>query len=190
MTNIALFASGSGTNAENIINYFENHTCIKAGLVLTNNPEAGVIERAKRRHVPVQVFNRQDFREASTITEKLSEYHIRFIVLAGFLWLIPDYLIQAFPQRIVNIHPALLPAYGGKGMYGMHVHRAVVDNKEQQSGITIHEVNNEYDRGRILFQATCAVTPNDTPESVAAKVHLLEYAHFPKVIEQWIVQQL
>ncbi len=187
MYTIALFASGSGTNAENLINYFNNHPKINVKLILTNNPKAGVIERAQRANIPVHIFSRSDFYDTPAVIQKLREYGISHLVLAGFLWLIPDSLIAQFPKHIVNIHPALLPAYGGKGMYGMNVHRAVIGNKEKQSGITIHEVNNEYDRGRILFQATCDVTPDDTPDTLAAKIHQLEYAHFPKVVEQWVM---
>ncbi|MDR2358626.1 MAG: phosphoribosylglycinamide formyltransferase [Prevotellaceae bacterium] len=183
---LALFASGAGTNVENIINYFNPPTKnITVGAVFANNPHAGAIERAQRAGIPVHIFNRNDFYHTGNVLEKLQEYRIDAIVLAGFLWLAPDRLIQLFPHRILNIHPALLPAYGGKGMYGMHVHRAVIANRERESGITIHEVNSEYDSGKIIFQTACAITPGDTPETLAAKVRRLEYQHFPRVIEEW-----
>ena len=185
---LALFASGSGTNVENIINYFKQATKknVNIGAVCVNNPHAGVIERAQRANIPVYIFDRNDFYHTENVLEKLQEYRVDAIVLAGFLWLVPNRLIQLFPHRILNIHPALLPAYGGKGMYGMHVHRAVIANQERQSGITIHEVNGEYDRGKIIFQTDCAVTPGDTPETLAAKVHQLEYQYFPRIIEDWV----
>jgi phosphoribosylglycinamide formyltransferase-1 len=187
MSILALFASGSGTNVENIINYFKQATKKKVniGVVCVNNPHAGVIERAQRANIPVYIFDRNDFYHTENVLEKLREYRVDAIVLAGFLWLVPDNLLQRFPRRILNIHPALLPAHGGKGMYGMHVHRAVVANQERQSGITIHEVNGEYDRGKIIFQAACAVMSGDTPETLAVKVHQLEYLHFPRIIEEW-----
>ena len=187
MINIAIFASGSGTNAENLINYFKEHVNIRIRLILTNNSQAGVIERAQVAKVPVHVFNRQEFYDTENVLEKLKEYAVDYIVLAGFLWLIPTSLIENFSQHILNIHPALLPKYGGKGMYGMNVHRAVIENNENQSGITIHEVDKEYDRGQIIFQATCDILPDDTPESLAAKIHELEYQHFPAIVENWIV---
>jgi phosphoribosylglycinamide formyltransferase-1 len=186
MNIIALFASGSGTNVENIINYFKQSSKINIGVVFVNNPHAGVIERATRANVPVHLFDRTDFYDTQKVWSALQEYRVNYVVLAGFLWLLPDSLVHHFPRRILNIHPALLPAYGGKGMYGMHVHRAVVAGKESQSGITIHEVNGEYDRGTVIFQAVCPVAPNDTPESLAAKVHELEYLHFPRIIEEWV----
>jgi phosphoribosylglycinamide formyltransferase-1 len=187
MSILALFASGSGTNVENIIKYFKSAgKNINIGAVFVNNPHAGVIERARRENVPVHVFDRHDFYHTENVQKKLHAYHIDAIVLAGFLWLAPARLIQLFPHRILNIHPALLPAYGGKGMYGMHVHRAVIASHERQSGITVHEVNGEYDSGKIIFQAACAITPGDTPESLAEKVHQLEYRYFPRVIEEWV----
>ncbi|MDR0694120.1 MAG: phosphoribosylglycinamide formyltransferase, partial [Prevotellaceae bacterium] len=184
---LALFASGAGTNVENIINYFNPPTKnITVGAVFVNNPHAGVIERAQRAGISVHTFCRNDFYHTDNVLEKLRECRINAIVLAGFLWLAPDRLLQSFPHRVLNIHPALLPAYGGKGMYGMHVHRAVIANRERKSGITIHEVNSEYDSGKIIFQTACDVTPGDTPEILAAKIHQLEYQHFPRVIEEWV----
>ncbi|MDR3350054.1 MAG: phosphoribosylglycinamide formyltransferase [Prevotellaceae bacterium] len=187
MFTLALFASGAGTNVENIINYFNRPAKnITIGTVFVNNSHAGVIERAQRANIPVHIFNRNDFYHTDSVLKELQECRINAIVLAGFLWLVPEKLIQLFPQRILNIHPALLPAYGGEGMYGMRVHRAVIANREQKSGITIHEVNSEYDSGKIIFQAACDVTPTDTPDTLATKIHQLERQHFPRVIEEWI----
>ncbi|MDR2362399.1 MAG: phosphoribosylglycinamide formyltransferase [Prevotellaceae bacterium] len=186
MNFISVFASGSGSNAENLTVYFKKHPSIRVGLILTNNPKAGVIDRARLAGVPVKIFNRHDFYESGTVLAALREYRTAYIVLAGFLWLAPDYLLEKYP--VLNIHPALLPAYGGKGMYGMHVHRAVIAGRETQSGITIHEVDSEYDNGRILFQAACPVAPDDTPERLAARIHELEYRYFPHVVEKWITE--
>ena len=182
MNNIILFASGSGTNVENIVNFFRSDPEINVSHVLTNKPDAYVIQRAKKLGIPVNVFNRQDFYKDNTILDFLLKNAPDLIVLAGFLWLIPSDIITSFPGKIINIHPALLPKYGGKGMYGSKVHKAVVDNKETESGITIHYVNEKYDEGNIIFQAKCEILPDDTPENVAEKVHKLEYEHFPKVI--------
>lgn len=180
---IAVFASGSGSNAENIFNYFKNNARVELALILTNNPSTGVIERAERLAIPYRVFNKQEFTESNRIVELLHQHQIDLVVLAGFLWLIPEHLIKAFPDKIINIHPALLPKYGGKGMYGDRVHKAVVSNHEKESGITIHLVNEDYDKGKILFQATCEVLATDTYKEVANKIHALEYEYFPKVIE-------
>ncbi|WP_258102706.1 phosphoribosylglycinamide formyltransferase [Marinoscillum sp. MHG1-6] len=182
--NIAIFASGSGSNAERIIKEFEG-TLLKPCVVFCNKPNAFVLERSKKLGVPAVVFNREEF-SSENFLDKLSAFKIDFIVLAGFLWKVPEYLIKAYPNKIINIHPALLPKYGGKGMYGSHVHEAVVANGEQETGITIHLVNENYDEGRHIFQAKCPVTPNDTPETVASKIHELEYEHFPAVIAQYI----
>lgn len=183
MKNIAIFASGSGSNAENIANYLKgNHTDINISLILTNNPKAFVLERAKKLEIPSLVFSRTDFYESDKIIQALKE--IDLIVLAGFLWLVPVELVKAFPNKIINIHPALLPNYGGKGMYGMRVHEAIVENKEVETGITIHYVNEAYDEGQIIIQEKCSVESSDTPETVAQKVHELEYEHFPKTIAQ------
>jgi len=187
MKNIALFASGSGSNVENIANYFQNDSTIKVSLVLTNNPNAFVVNRAKRLGLDCHVFNKQDFLETTKIVTLLQEYRIDLIVLAGFLLKVPVYLIKAFPNKIINIHPALLPKYGGKGMYGINVHRAVVAAKEKETGITIHYVNEKYDEGKIIFQATCIVEPADTAEDVAQKIHALEFANFPKEIAKILV---
>jgi phosphoribosylglycinamide formyltransferase 1 len=185
MKKIALFASGSGSNVENIAHFFKNNKYVQPYLVLCNNPKAFVINRAAKLNIPVLVFNKQQFYDTDFIIQQLKFNEIDIIVLAGFLWLIPPSLIEAFPNRIINIHPALLPKYGGKGMYGMKVHQAIIDNKEKESGITIHLVNEEYDKGKILFQAKCNVTPDDKAESVATKVHDLEYKHFPEQIEKF-----
>ncbi|MDR3235209.1 MAG: phosphoribosylglycinamide formyltransferase [Prevotellaceae bacterium] len=185
MIHIAIFASGSGSNAENLIRYFANHPRVRINLVLSNSPAAFVLERAKNLRVPSLVFSKTDFYGSDTVLKQLQEYRIDRLVLAGFLWLIPENLLAAFPKRIINIHPALLPKYGGRGMYGMHVHRAVVAAAETETGITIHSVDAEYDRGEVIFQARCAVQSGDTPETVAAKVHELEYKYFPEVVEKW-----
>ena len=182
MNKIAIFASGSGTNAENIIKFFKENKKIEISLIFSNNKNAYIIQRAINHRIKYHIFSRPEFYQSQKVIELLKENKIDFIVLAGFLWLIPDDLIDAYPNKIINIHPALLPKYGGKGMYGMHVHESVVANKEIESGITIHYVNKEYDKGNIIFQAKCDVLPGDTANDVAKKVHELEYAHFPNVI--------
>lgn len=182
---IALFASGSGTNAQNIIEYFSENESVVIDSLWTNNPEAFALERAKKFGISTFVFSRDEFRNTNKVVEELQKRKVNLIVLAGFLWLIPANLIQNF--RIINIHPALLPKYGGKGMYGMKVHKTVVENKDSESGISIHFVNENYDDGEIIFQAKCAVLPNDLPEDVANKVHQLEYKYFPEVIEKILV---
>lgn len=182
MNRIAILASGSGSNAENIVNYFMDSQGVKTVLFATENPKAFVIERAKKLGVNCEVFSMDTFRNGDFINV-LNSYKVDFIILAGFLKLVPEYLINAYPNKIVNIHPALLPKYGGKGMYGNKVHEAVIANKEVESGITIHYVNNNYDEGGIIFQAKCSIDKNDTPETLAQKIHKLEYEHYPKVIE-------
>lgn len=184
MKNIALFASGSGTNAENITGYFSKSESVNVAVVFSNNRNAGVHARVNRLGIPSFVFSRDEFVEGVPVLAKLMEYEVDFIVLAGFMNKVSDVLLKAFPGKIVNIHPALLPKYGGKGMYGMHVHEAVVAAGETESGITIHHVSENYDEGSIIFQAKCPLLPTDTPESVATKVHALEYAHYPRVIEE------
>lgn len=186
MKKIAIFASGSGSNAENIICFFAKNPEICVNSVFCNVPDAYVLERAKKYNIPTHVFDREAFRNPEKVFRQLKEEKIDFIVLAGFLWLLPDCITNAYPNRIVNIHPALLPAYGGKGMYGHHVHEAVIAAGEKESGITIHYVNNHYDEGAIIFQAKCPVLPGDTPDTLAARIHELEYAHFPRVIEEVI----
>lgn len=187
MNNIAIFASGAGSNAENLIHYFSGNSNIQVRLILTNRKEAGVIQRAQRLGVEVIVFDRDTFYNSREILNKLQAAQIDYLVLAGFLWLVPSYLLEAYPQRIVNIHPALLPLYGGKGMYGDRVHEAVVAAHESESGITIHHVNEHYDSGCIIAQYRVAVTPTDTPHEVAQKVHALEYQYYPQVVEQQIL---
>ena len=182
MKRIAIFASGSGTNAENIITYFQKNTKAKVVLVLSNNPKALVLERASKLGVQNGVFNKQQLNDSKWAIENLK--NLDLIVLAGFLWKFPEHLLENYKNKVVNVHPALLPKYGGKGMYGMHVHNAVVENKEAESGITIHYVNENYDKGAIIFQAKCAVNNTDTPSDVAAKIHQLEMTHFPKVVQQ------
>ena len=182
MKKLAIFASGSGTNAENIIRYFAAGDLARVELVLCNRPDAGVLTRAASLGVESIVFDRDTFYNSNRIVTLLLDRGIDYVVLAGFLWLVPASLIAAFPNRLVNIHPALLPKFGGKGMYGDRVHRAVVEAGETESGITIHRVNEHYDSGSILAQFRVPVEPTDTPEEVAAKVHALEYAHFPEVI--------
>jgi phosphoribosylglycinamide formyltransferase 1 len=183
---IAIFASGSGTNAEQIMQRFQKHVSIEVALVLSNKPDAFVLERAKKFGVPSKVFNRQQFRETGEVLNWLTENSITHIVLAGFMLLMPENIIQKFPNRIINIHPALLPKFGGKGMYGHHVHEAVKAAAEKETGITIHLVNEKYDEGKILFQASTALDLTDTPDTIANKVHALEYKHYPEQIEKWI----
>jgi len=182
---IAIFASGSGSNAENIINYFSGRPDISFSFILCNKKEAFVHERAKKLHIPSITFNKIQL-ENGEILSLLQKEEIDFIVLAGFLLKVPENILSAYPGKIINIHPALLPKYGGKGMYGMKVHEAVVANSEKESGITIHYVNERYDEGAIISQYRCEVSPNDSPDDVAQKVHALEYEYFPKVIEKII----
>ncbi len=183
MKKIAIFASGSGSNAENIFNYFRENNEVEISLILTNNPKAFVLERSKKLGVPSLVFDREQFSKSDYVVNQLKDQKIDFIVLAGFLWLIPQNLIDAYPEKMINVHPALLPKFGGKGMYGDNVHKAVVEANESETGITIHYVNENYDEGGIVFQAKTDVLPSDTPDDVASKVHALEYEHFPKVID-------
>ena len=187
MKRIAILASGSGTNAENIIKYFKNHPQILVTKVLSNKQDAKVLERAKRLDILNESFTRKDFVESEKVLNMLKD-EADFIILAGFLWKIPQNIIDAFPDKIINIHPALLPKYGGKGMYGMHVHEAVVANNETTSGITIHYVNENYDEGAIIFQENFEVLPTDNADDVAAKIHTLEYKNFPKIIEKVILE--
>ncbi len=185
-TNIAIFASGSGSNAENIINYFKNNAEIKIKLILSNKADAFVLERAKKHQVKSVVFSKEELDTTNNVLDTLKENDIHFIVLAGFLLKVPDNIVKHYPNKIVNIHPSLLPKYGGKGMYGERVHNAVVEAKETESGITIHYINERYDEGNTIFQAKCPVLLTDTPDDVAQKVHALEYKHFPEIIEELI----
>lgn len=184
MKHIALFASGSGSNAEKIADYFLTDADVNVALILSNNPKAGVIERARRLHIPVLLFDRTTFYNTSQVTELLLNQGIDLIVLAGFMWLMPADLVRAFPNRIINIHPALLPKFGGKGMYGHFVHEAVAAAGETESGITIHYVNEHYDEGQIIFQATCPVAESDTPDDIAHAVQALEHKHYPRIVAE------
>jgi phosphoribosylglycinamide formyltransferase 1 len=182
---IAIFASGKGSNAEEIIKYFKNHPSISVDLIVSNNPNALVLERARRHNIPCLVFDKKEFDDMAA--ERLASLNITHIVLAGFLWLIPSKLLKTFPDRIINIHPALLPKFGGKGMYGMKIHELVRSSNEKESGITIHLVDEKYDEGTILYQHKCEVTNADTPQQIADKVHQLEYTWYPKIIEKWVI---
>ena len=184
MNNIAIFASGSGSNAQAIIEHLRMLKKDSVKLILTNNPEAFVLERAKNLNVKSEIFTKNQFVNSDHVLNILEKENIQLIVLAGFLWLIPQNILQRYNKRIINIHPALLPKYGGKGMYGMRVHEAVVANGETETGITIHYVNEEYDKGEIILQAKCIVESNDSPDIVAQKIHTLEYEYFPKTIEK------
>jgi phosphoribosylglycinamide formyltransferase-1 len=183
---IAVFASGSGSNAEQLIRHFKEQAADvgEVALIVCNKPDAYVLERAKKWNVPFLLIDRELLYERTDeLIAMLKQHEIDFIVLAGFLWLIPPALIEAYPQRIVNIHPALLPRYGGKGMYGMHVHRAVIANREKESGITIHYVNEHYDEGQHIFQARLPIAEGTTPEQLAEQIHALEHRHYPQVVE-------
>lgn len=184
MKRIAILASGSGTNAEKLITHFRTKENAEVVLVLSNKPGAGVLERASQLQVEHRVFSRENFYGSTEVLDILKERKVDFLVLAGFLWLVPGYLLEAFPRKMVNIHPALLPKYGGKGMYGHHVHEAVIEAGEAESGITIHYVNTRYDEGNIIFQASCPVEKYDTADTLAARIHQLEHAHFPRVVEE------
>lgn len=179
---IVIFASGNGTNAENIINYFNKVPNVKVSHVFSNNAKAKVLQKAHFKNVSAGVFDRQSFYDSNEMLKLLQEIQPNLIVLAGFLWLIPTSLIKAFPNQIINIHPALLPKYGGKGMYGDHVHRAVLENKEEKSGISIHFVNEKYDEGLIIKQIEVELEAVDTLRTLRDKIHVLEYDNYPKVI--------
>lgn len=184
---IAIFASGTGTNAENIIRYFQTARCgIEVSLVVCNRPGAGVIVRAEALGVPVKVMPAAEIRDRALMLGVLDEYEIELIVLAGFLLMVPDFLLERYEGRIINIHPSLLPKFGGKGMYGRHVHEAVVAACETETGITIHHVTHRCDEGGVIFQATVPLDPNDTPATVESKVHALERQHFARVIREFI----
>lgn len=181
--NIAVFASGSGTNAENLFKYFANHPKVAVSLLVCSNPNAGVIDKAANHKIPVLVLDRENFYNSKVFMEVLSAQSIGFIVLAGFLWMVPSYLIGAFKNRIINIHPSLLPKYGGKGMYGAKVHQAVLQQQELESGITIHYVNEQYDEGEVIIQAKTIIEPNETVESLQRKIQQLEHKHLPEIVE-------
>ncbi len=184
MKNIVIFASGNGSNAQRIAEYFADQGSVAVTRIYSNKQDAYVLVRAKNLNIESRVFNRQEFYETDNVLNDLVKDNPDLIVLAGFLWKIPDPIVHRFNGKIINIHPALLPRYGGKGMYGSKVHQAVIDSGDEKSGITIHYVNEKYDEGRIIFQASCDVSSDDTPDSLAAKVHQLEYAHFPVQIEK------
>lgn len=188
MKRIAIFASGSGSNAQKILEHFEASKKIEITLIVCNKAEAGVVAVAEQKNIPVLIIERERFFRGDSYIPEFSKQQIDFIVLAGFLWKIPAALIQAYPSHIINIHPALLPGYGGKGMYGQKVHQAVIDNKEKESGITIHYVDEQYDHGSTIFQATCPVLKDDTSSSLALRIQLLEHEHYPKVIEELLAQ--
>jgi phosphoribosylglycinamide formyltransferase-1 len=181
-THIALFASGAGSNARKIIEFFQGSPQAEVSLIVCNKPEAGVLQIARNANIPYHLIQPSDLKEPGNLIRVLREYGINFIVLAGFLLKIPPALIQAFPKAIVNIHPALLPAYGGKGMYGHHVHEAVIRNADKESGISIHWVDEQYDHGQIIFQAKCPVLPTDEPDDLANRIHQLEHEHYPRII--------
>ncbi len=187
---LAIFASGTGSNARRIIEYFHDVPEVKVALVVSNKPEAGVLDVAREHHVPTVVVDRTSFYDTTDLLVLLRDHQVDFIVLAGFLWLIPTYLVQAFPRRIINIHPALLPRFGGKGMYGLHVHTAVQAAGDTETGLTIHFVNENYDEGDIIFQARCPVFPADTPTDIARRVLALEHEHFPPVIQRVIRHEI
>jgi phosphoribosylglycinamide formyltransferase-1 len=181
-TSIAIFASGSGTNALKLIEYFNDESSAQIALVISNRKKAGVLQIAQSHKIPTLVIDREYFYHSQALLKELGDRQIDFIILAGFLWLIPEYLLKAYPKKIVNIHPALLPKYGGKGMYGMNVHQAVWAAGEKESGITIHYVNERYDEGDIIFQAACQLSPDDNPDSIRNKVQALEHRYFPSVV--------
>lgn len=182
MKRIAIFASGSGTNAQRIIEYFSASKVIFIDSLWSNNENAYALIRAEKLGIETFTFDSDEFYRSNEILDRLYDHRIDMIVLAGFLWLVPRNLTELF--TVINIHPALLPKYGGKGMYGMNVHKAVLASKDKESGITIHRVNQDFDKGKIIFQATCPILPKDTPETLAARVHELEYQHYPRVIEE------
>lgn len=187
MINIAIFASGTGSNAVNLIQYYSGSTEIKIKLIVSNKEDAGIVKKAEDLRKSVQLISKDTLgKYLPSFIDFLKSEQVDLIVLAGFLLKIPEDLIRAFPNRIVNLHPSLLPAYGGKGMYGLNVHRAVLANKETKSGITVHYVNEEYDKGEIILQASCEVFPTDTPEILGERVHQLEYTHFPLAVDQVI----
>ena len=185
-TRIALFASGNGTNVQRIAEYFRNHATIEIAAVYCNKPDAYVLTRAENLKLPSRIFSKEELEEGVVMAMLIAD-HADWIVLAGFLWKIPENLLEAYPERIINVHPALLPKYGGKGMYGHHVHEAVIANREKESGITIHLVDEVYDHGAHLHQAKVTLDPDETPESLAAKIHLLEQEYFPVIIEKTIL---
>ena len=188
MKHIVIFASGSGSNAQQIAEYFSASNFARVIMIYSNRVDAYVLQRAYQMNIPTVVFGRTDFYDNSFVFEQLENLRPDLIVLAGFMWKIPEKIVHAFPKRIVNIHPALLPKYGGKGMYGSHVHRAVIENHEKESGISIHYVNENYDEGALIFQAACKVNDHDTAETLATKIHALEHKYYPTIIEQVLLR--
>ncbi len=190
MQHLAIFASGTGSNARKIIEYFRDAAEVKVALVVSNRRQAGVLDIAREHDIPTHITDRVSFYETEDVLTVLHEYEVDFIALAGFLWLIPPHLVRAFPRKIVNIHPALLPKFGGAGMYGQHVHTAVRAANEVESGITVHFVDEHYDEGDIIFQARCPVLPTDTPADIAHRVLALEHVHFPRVLQEVMNREL
>jgi phosphoribosylglycinamide formyltransferase-1 len=184
---LVIFASGSGSNAVNVCEHFKLHPTIEVSALFCNNPNAGVIAKMKAMNIPVEVFNRETFMQETAFLTLLQKYNPDMLALLGFLWKVPHYLVQAYPKKIINLHPALLPKFGGKGMYGLFVHKAVKEANETKTGITLHWVNEQYDEGEIIAQFTCNINHLDTVETIALKIHALEQAHVPKVIEQAMV---
>ena len=187
MKNICIFASGAGSNAKKIIEHFNNSTTVRVKLIVSNKSNAGVLDIAKQNNIRTLVIEKKVFYETDAVLKELAKNNIDLIVLAGFMLLVPPYLVQAYTNKIINIHLALLPSYGGKGMYGHHVHEAVIKNKEPKSGITIHYVNEHYDEGQIILQAECTIEPNDTADTLAEKIHKLEHANYAGVIEKILI---
>lgn len=185
-TRLALFASGNGSNVQRLSEYFQAHPSIEIAAIYCNKPDAFVVTRAENLGLPCRIFSKDELEEGEVMAMLIAD-HIDWIILAGFLWKIPENLIDAFPERIINVHPALLPKYGGKGMYGHHVHEAVIANKEKESGITIHLVDEVYDNGEHLYQAKVAIDANDTPQTLAEKIHGLEHQYFPTIVEKTIL---
>ena len=185
---LAVFASGGGSNTLNILGYFRNKNIAEITVLISNKKSAGILSNSQVSHVPKKVISRSEFYETDSVTKYLIQNHIDLIILAGFLWKIPDSLIKAFPNKIINIHPALLPKFGGKGMYGMHVHRAVFESGDVKSGMTIHYINERYDEGEMIFQATCDIADAGSPEEVASRVLRLEHKYYPQIIEQVLFQ--
>ncbi len=187
MKKIAILASGAGSNAQKIIDHFRDAAKVQVALIVCNKPGAGVLTIAEKENIPYLLIEKEKFFRGNAYVDELKAAGISFLILAGFLWKIPSALIIAYPERIINIHPALLPKYGGKGMFGHHVHQAVIDNKEKESGISIHFVDEQYDHGRIIFQASCPVLKNDTADTLAKRIHALEHKHYPEVIGQLLL---
>jgi phosphoribosylglycinamide formyltransferase 1 len=183
LTQLAIFASGVGTNAQKIIDHFRNHSSIKVALILCNKPNAGVLTIAQKENIPFVIIEKEKFSSGEFYLSILKEKKIDFLVLAGFLWKLPVELIKSYPKKIINIHPALLPKYGGKGMFGDHVHESVIKNNEKESGITVHYVDEIYDHGKIIFQAKCIIEKNETAETLAKKIHALEHKNYPALVE-------